>query len=100
MDISICFSRLYCSDAAFLRQSTETFNVNPLSAADVCIRQILKFPKRFQSMSFIFIVVLKTRKRLTPKDLAAVQGLKLVVALNNHHCFQSTCAQENSYNRR
>jgi hypothetical protein len=26
-------------------------------------------------MSFIFIVVLGTRKRLTPKDVAAVKGL-------------------------
>jgi hypothetical protein len=31
---------------------------NPLSAADVYIRQILQFPKRLQSMSFIFLVVL------------------------------------------
>jgi hypothetical protein len=28
-------------------------------------------------MSFIFIVVLRTRKRLTPKDVAAVKGLSM-----------------------
>jgi hypothetical protein len=49
--------------------------INPLSAADVYIRQILEFPKRLQSMSFILIVVFRTRKRLTPKDVAAVKGL-------------------------
>jgi hypothetical protein len=51
------------------------FHVHSLSAADVYIRQILKFPNRLQSMSYIFIVVLRTRKRLTPKDVAAVKGL-------------------------
>jgi hypothetical protein len=48
---------------------------NPLSAADVYIYQILKYPKRLQSKSFVFIVVLRTRKRLTPIDVAAVEGL-------------------------
>jgi hypothetical protein len=52
--------------------SSNAFYLNPLSAPDVYIRQILKFPKRLQSMSFIFIVVLWTRKRLTLKDVAAV----------------------------
>jgi hypothetical protein len=28
-------------------------------------------------MSFIFIVVLGTQKRLTPEDVAAVKGLKM-----------------------
>jgi hypothetical protein len=46
-----------------------------MNAADVYIRQMLEFPKRLQSMSFIFTVVLRTRKRMTPKDVAAVKGL-------------------------
>jgi hypothetical protein len=39
------------------------FTLNPLNAGDVYIRQILYFPNRLQSMSFIFVVVLKTQKR-------------------------------------
>jgi hypothetical protein len=41
-----------------------------LSAADVYIRQFYSF----LSMSFIFIVVLRARKRLKFKDVAAVKG--------------------------
>jgi hypothetical protein len=38
-------------------------------------------------MSFIFIVVLRTRKRLTPKDVAAVKGLNTLtfVRFNNSY---------------
>jgi hypothetical protein len=49
--------------------------INPLYAADVYIRQNLKFHNCLQSMSFIFIVVLKARKCMTPKDDAAFKGL-------------------------
>jgi hypothetical protein len=30
-------------------------------------------------MSFIFIVVLRARKRLTPKDVVAVKGLRMII---------------------
>jgi hypothetical protein len=35
-------------------------------------------------MSFIFIVVLRTWKRLTPKNVAAVKGLKLRANVLGH----------------
>jgi hypothetical protein len=50
--------------------------INPLTATDVYIRQIWLFPQRIQNMSFIFIVVLRIWKSLTPKDVMAVNGLK------------------------
>jgi hypothetical protein len=49
--------------------------INPLTATDVYIRQIRLFPQRIQNMSFIFIVVLRTWKSLTPKNVTAVKGL-------------------------
>jgi hypothetical protein len=41
--------------------------------------QVRLFPQRIQNMSFIFIVVLRTWKSLTPKDVTAVKGLKKVL---------------------
>jgi uncharacterized membrane protein len=50
--------------------------INPLTATDVYIRQILLFSQRIHNMFFIFIVVLRTWQSLTPKDVTAVKGLK------------------------
>jgi hypothetical protein len=49
--------------------------LNPLTATDIYIRQIWLFPQRIQNISFIFIVMLRTWKSLTPKDATAVKGL-------------------------
>jgi hypothetical protein len=52
-----------------------------LTATDVYIRQILLFPQRIQNMSFIFIVVLRTWKSLTPKDVTAVKRLNIHIGM-------------------
>jgi hypothetical protein len=76
--ITNCFRKDYQKELTKVRGPVR---IGGYIFADVYIRQIL-YPKRVQSMSFVS-VVLRTRKRLTLKDVAAIKGFKKRINLLN-----------------